>query len=528
MQSGSKYFRPVYSEATLAWALITGLAVARILYAGLFPLSADETYYWQWSRYLDFGYHDHPPMVAWMIWFSNIFLGTHETAVRLPAIGALFGASAYLLILARRWYGEKVALATVLLTQAVLLFNVGALIITPDSFQALAWAGACYHVARGYEDNQKRHWCLGGLWFGLGMLSKLSMAIFAPLVFLYGLSSPRHRQRLQGWRPYFGFCLGIALMLPLVVWNLDNDWRAFRHVAHQGGVASNSWILPRYFGDFVLSQVALLSPFVFLLFLGVLGNTRRLWQTAHGFWINRYLWMTAMPVFLLFAVLSTHTRVEGNWPAFGYLGACVLMAARYRSRPVWPWTVATASAISLVVLIQVVFPLIPLPPKVDRIAQEFADWRPIGERVRALADNMPGGQEPFIFALNYQMASQLAFYTPGRPRTVALNRDKRPNTYDYWWTDAALMGRAAVGVGKHPDMANRLGRFFESVDPPVAVTLYDHRQGWDGRPNTTRTLYIYCAYGFKGGHRWMPQSADDIRTSNPGPGTTEPATPSDR
>jgi undecaprenyl-diphosphatase len=90
------------------------------------------------------------------------------------------------------------------------------------------------------------------------------------------------------------------------------------------------------------------------------------------------------------------------------------------------------------------------------------------------------------------------------------------------------MGRTAVGVGKHLDMANRLGRLFESVDPPVAVTLYDHRQGWDGRPKAIRTLYIYRAYGFKGGHRWMPQSADDIRTSNPGPGTTEPSTPSDR
>jgi undecaprenyl-diphosphatase len=501
----------------MAWALLLGLSLARVLYAGCLPLSADEAYYWQWSRYLAPGYHDHPPMVAWMINLSTGLLGDTETAVRLPAATALFGAGVYLLLLARRWYGETVALATVLLTQAVLLFNVGALITTPDSFQALAWSGACYHVARGYEEDRSRHWCLGGLWFGLGMLSKLSMAIFAPLVFAYGLLSPRHRKRLRGWRPYLGLCLGLMSMLPLLFWNLENDWRALRHVAHQGGVASAAWFVPRYFGDYLLSQLALLSPIVFLLFLAVLGHGRRLWREAHEAWMDRYLWMTAVPVFLLFALLSTHTRVEGNWPAFGYSGACVLMAAGYHKRRIWPWALGTAAIMSLMVLIQAVQPLVPLPPKTDRIAREFGDWRPVGVAVNRIKATLPEGREPFIFALDYQTASKLAFYTPGRPLTVALNRGKRPNTYDYWWTDAELMGRDAVGVTKYPDSAEtRLALFFDAVDPPVAVTLKDHRRGWDGRREPVGTLYLYRARGFKGGHRWEPSHAEDIRTSAPG------------
>lgn len=507
-------------KLTLAWGLLTGLTAMRVIYAGCFPLSADEAYYWQWSRYLDLGYHDHPPMIAWMIWLSTHLLGTHETAIRLPAIAALSGASVYLLLLAQRWYGEGVALAALLLSQSLLLFNAGALIATPDSFQIMAWAGACYHVARGYEDNQSRHWCLGGVWFGLGMLSKLSMAIFAPLVFLFGLFSSIHRQRLGSWRPYLGFCLGLLCMLPLLIWNLDNDWRAFRHVAHQGGVASASWIVPRYLGDYLLGQLALLSPIVFCLFLALLGQSRRIWRDAQSAWINRYLWLTAMPVFLLFALLSTHTRVEGNWPAFGYLGAVLLIAATYRKRPIWRWALITAGAMSLVVLIQVVFPLIPLPSKADRIAKEFGDWRPVGravaEAVAELADSKTGDAPPFIFALKYQTASQVAFYTPGRPQTVAINKDRRPNTYDYWWTDEMLTGRNAIGVIAHDGMHEwQLGRFFESVDPPKRVTLYDSRRGWDGRCKPLKTLYIYQACGFKGGHRWEPQNADDIRTSQP-------------
>lgn len=514
MQNPSTDLWPARSKLTLAWGLLLGLTVVRIVYAGLFPLSADEAYYWQWSRYPALGYHDHPPMVAWMIRLSTALLGTHEMVVRLPAIAALFTASAYLLELARRWYGEGVALSSVLLTQGLLLFNVGALIITPDSFQALAWAGACYHVARGYETNQGRHWCLGGLWFGVGMLSKLSMAVFAPLVFLFGLLSPPHRRRLRGWRPYLGFCLGLCLMLPLAIWNQAHDWRAFRHVAHQGGVASAAWVVPRYFGDYLLSQAALLSPIVFLLFLVLLGRGRRLWRD--GTWIDRYLWITSMPVFLLFTLLSTHTRVEGNWPACGYFGVCILIAAGYRKRRIWSWTLGTAGAVTLMVLIQVVYPLLPLPPKADRIAHEFGDWRPIGEAVDRIKATLPEACAPFIFALDYQTASKLAFYTPGQPLTVALNRGKRPNTYDYWWADADLIGRNAVGVAKHPGLAEtRLAPFFETVDPPQAVTLWDHRKGWNGRPEPVRTLYIYLAHGFKGGHRWVPEDTNDIRTSRP-------------
>jgi undecaprenyl-diphosphatase len=514
MQHPATDIRPAQSRLALAWSLLVGLTVVRIAYAGLFPLSADEAYYWQWSRYPALGYHDHPPMVAWMIRLSTVLLGTHEMTVRLPAIAALFAASAYLLELARRWYGEGVALSSVLLTQGLLLFNVGALIVTPDSFQVLAWAGACYHVARGYEANQSRHWLLGGLWFGTGMLSKLSMAIFAPLVFVFGLLSPPHRQRLRGWRPYLGLCLGLCLMLPLVIWNQAHDWRAFRHVAHQGGVASTAWIVPRYIGDYLLSQAALLSPIVFLLFLALLGRGLRLWRV--GAWIDRYLWITSVPVFLLFALLSIHTRVEGNWPAFGYFGACILIAAGYHRRRVWVWTLCTAGAITVMVLIQVMYPLLPLPPKADRIVREFGDWDPVGKAVHRIKATLPKARAPFIFALDYQTASKLAFYTPGRPRTVALNRGKRPNTYDYWWNDADLIGRDAVGVAKHPDLAeSRLAPFFETVDPPQAVTLWDHRKWGDGQSKLVSPLYIYRAYRFKGGHRWVPEQTSDIRTSRP-------------
>jgi len=47
-------------EAQFLAALAT-LAALRLIAGALLPLSADEAYYWLWSRHLAAGYFDHPP-----------------------------------------------------------------------------------------------------------------------------------------------------------------------------------------------------------------------------------------------------------------------------------------------------------------------------------------------------------------------------------------------------------------------------------------------------------------------------------
>jgi len=53
--------------------------------AARYPLTADETYYWVWSKHLAYGYTDHPPMVAWLIALTSAF-GNGPLSVRLPFI----------------------------------------------------------------------------------------------------------------------------------------------------------------------------------------------------------------------------------------------------------------------------------------------------------------------------------------------------------------------------------------------------------------------------------------------------------
>jgi dolichol-phosphate mannosyltransferase len=74
-------------NVVISGAVVVGgvLTVLRIIAAFNVPLSGDEAYYWTWSLHPAFGYTDHPPMVAWLIWLGRS-LGAGAGFVRLPFV----------------------------------------------------------------------------------------------------------------------------------------------------------------------------------------------------------------------------------------------------------------------------------------------------------------------------------------------------------------------------------------------------------------------------------------------------------
>lgn len=514
----------------LAWLWIIGFTLFRLIYAGFFQLAPDEANYWQWSRYLDWGYHDQAPLLAWAIRLGTTFFGHTELAVRLPSIAALAVTSLYLVHTAARWIDARTAFNVALLTQGILLLHVGGLLATPDGLQAAAWAGATYHVARAYEQNTWRQWLLGGLWFGFGMLSKYTMVIFLPAAYAYGLFSSLHRGRLAGIKPYAGVLLGACMFLPVLFWNAAHNWNSVRHVAHIGGADKLFRLEWKYFGDYLASQAALLSPLVFILILMAWAAVI-LRQYPAEKWIYPWLAFTSLPMFAGFALLSLHTRVYGNWPAAAYLSAAVLVAALYGrdahrvfahkapgvGRRLWPWALGSAYLLSAVVLLQTVWPVLPVPVHLDRTATELGGWRELGVRTHTVVQEMPQPSRTFIFGLTYQTASQLAFYVPGNPYTVSINRWNRPNVYDYWWQDEDLTGWDAVGVTSNPDDLQHLQIVFEHVQTPLQLDIFRPvvwRAADAARAATpVKTFYIYRAHGFKGGLRWLPPASRDIRVA---------------
>lgn len=510
----------------LLWAGIwIGLFfMLRLWVSGMFPLVPDETNYWQWSRHPDWGYYDQAPLIAWAIRMCTLALGHTETAVRLPSLLAMALASAYLVRLAHRWAGSAAAWHTALLTQGVLLFNVGSLLATPDALQAAGWAGASYHGARAMETDSRVQWSAAGFWFGFGLLSKYTMIFFPVSVFLFMLLHPPFRKKLAAGGPWLAVAVGMILFFPVIYWNATHAWVSVRHVAHIGGADTPFALHPKFFFEFLGTQAGLLTPLVFLLMFSAWVPAGK--ETGGRAWIFRYLFFTSVIIVAGFTLLSLHTRVYGNWPGAGYLTGAVLCAVYFGGgtsrfshlpgmalgRRIWPYAVGSAYLISGLVILQAVHPVLPVPPKWDRIQSEVCGWPRLGAEAHALKARMPHPEQTFLFGLHYQMASELAFYTPGRPKTVSINRWGRPNVYDFWWTDTDLKGKDGIGVTYDPTSHTRqLSAVFERVDPPERLEIPTCGRSLQGIEAPVKVFYLYRCYGFKGGLRWVPPEGSDVR-----------------
>ena len=71
----------------MAIGVVVVASALRLIYGAEVELMPEETYYWNYSRHLDIGYLDHPPMVAWLMALGTAAFGDTEFGVRVGALG---------------------------------------------------------------------------------------------------------------------------------------------------------------------------------------------------------------------------------------------------------------------------------------------------------------------------------------------------------------------------------------------------------------------------------------------------------
>ena len=168
-------------EALLPTAVIFAIGALTILrlwaasHVGLVP---DEAYYWLWSRTPDFGYADHPPMIAWWIWLSTRVLGDSALGIRaLSVLSALMTSIAVYGIGTQLW-NRAVALRAVLWFNATILVGVGAILSTPDAPSTMFWALAVWALSAIFRTQRSWLWIVVGVFAGLGCVSKYTNLFF--------------------------------------------------------------------------------------------------------------------------------------------------------------------------------------------------------------------------------------------------------------------------------------------------------------------------------------------------------------
>ena len=164
----------------LLWAVaaLAALTAVRLAIAAAVPLSPDEAYYWVWSQALAPGYLDHPPMVALLIRLGTWLGGEGPLGVRLlgpiaTALGSLMIWDAARLLTGRTDAG----FAAAALVNAMPVFAIGAVVMTPDTPLVLFWTATLWALVRLVVTGATRWWLAAGLFSGLAMASKYTAAV---------------------------------------------------------------------------------------------------------------------------------------------------------------------------------------------------------------------------------------------------------------------------------------------------------------------------------------------------------------
>ncbi|MBS1503292.1 MAG: glycosyltransferase family 39 protein, partial [Bacteroidetes bacterium] len=127
-----------------------------LLQAYVQEIHADEAYYWLYSRFLDWGYFDHPPMVAIFIRIGDSLVHS-EFGVRLMTVLSST-LSLYVLWLIVKKYGVQ-AKWFILVVGGIFIFHLYGFMTTPDA-PLFLFTVLFYFVYQKYIGDDKLKWAL--------------------------------------------------------------------------------------------------------------------------------------------------------------------------------------------------------------------------------------------------------------------------------------------------------------------------------------------------------------------------------
>lgn len=486
-----------------AVALVTYLMVLRLVYVGQTDLIAEEAYYWGYAQHLDYGYLDHPPLVGWLIAASTTIFGDSVIAIRLPAMLCWLATLVALCRLARSLWGSDAAWGAALALVAMPYVIGCSLIMTPDAPLMAAWAWTLVAGWEAIRGGSIRWWYIGGLALGVGLLAKYTAALLAPALLVALITIPSARRHLSSPHPWMALLLSVACFMPVVLWNLDNDWASFRFQTAgrwSGAVSFHGH-------DLVRDLLALAGPLtVVAMVLGFRGGFARLRNRDPAAVFTAIMVLVPLSIFIVYAFLH---KPRPNWtgppmlmliPAVGATLALTMHAVgRCRKRLV------IASVLLPLLLtgaflhyIVIGLPGIPYPWQISR----FIGWRQLGGLV---ADEIrreveAGRTMPVVCGVDrYNIASQLAFTIPlvsGVQPEIASGGLFGQNDLMYrWWAPPErLRGRDLLLVGRTLDQISAPGVVarFTSLEPARELQVYS--------PNGTPlfTYVVRIARGYDG------------------------------
>lgn len=399
----------------LGWFIINAMQAAFL------GVDGDEAYYWVLSRNIDWGYFDHPPVVALLIRlgesFAHGFLFTRlgTIIVTTLTIGIIYKA------LPDNIKNIKYYLW---LFAATLLFNVYSFITTPDA--PLLFFSALFFLA--YKKYLAKDSLPNALWMALAVTGMFYSKYHGllPVIFVV-LSNIKLLTRKSFWLMVL---LVVILFLPHLYWQYTHDWATVRFHLLERGIKIYKL---KYTTNYLLGQILVWGPVISILFF---INLYKIKITDK--YLKAHLY-NFTGVLILFLFSSFKNNVQPHWTLVAGSSYIVLFMQLLHNRSSnFRKNFIRLSYVNVIIIIaaRLLF-LIPNSP-----FTKIKNYKPLFH-AQAWADSIYGkaAGSPVIFSNSYIMPSLYSYYHPDA-KTFGYNTKKyRKNQYSINNQDRILDGK---------------------------------------------------------------------------------------
>lgn len=392
--------------------------IANLVQAGFTELANDEAYYHMFAERLAWGYFDHPPVTALLVWAGERLFGG-ELGVRFffTVLQPL-----YLWILWRLIRpadaGRRDAALFVVVSAATLMLQLYGFIAVPDG--PLMFTTALFLLTfKWFSENRRRAW----LWMGIAMALMAYSKYHGALVVLFALAA-NPRQLL---RPalYSSGAVALLLLVPHLVWQYEHDWASFAY--HLSG--RNSVFRPGYVVEFLANVLVVFNPFFVPLYVQAWRKVKP--QTPVG----RALKLLPVAFIVFFMLSSLRGSVQPQWVIVSCFGLVCVLFAYARRHPRTRRYVMRAGGVTvgLIVLVRLVMIFNPLGIRFEVFNNP--------ESYAAIAAKADG--RPVVFRYGYAVAAKYAFYTGGEAYCQP-NIRYRTHQWQFRDDDSQFIGREVL------------------------------------------------------------------------------------
>lgn len=487
--------------------LILAVSVLKLISASLLELGNDEVYYWTYAIQPDWNHFDHPPLVGWLIRVTTLNLHwVNDVSLRLGSILCAAISTWFIFKTGKLLASEKAGwYAALIYNCSVYTGFIAGLFILPDSPQMPFWTGAMYIMAHLFikNDDQKLSiWLLLGLMIGLATLCKVhGLYLWAG----FGLFMLMRRIKwLLNWRLYAGVAVTLICILPIVYWNVLNDFITYRFHSERVTHTTIQWdMLGREIGG----EFAYQNPVIFILLLvsliALLRKQIRFERKKTAVW----LLCMSLPMIFLFWGVSLLNPTLPHWSGPGYIplflvGGLYLEQRSFKTVPVF---IKMAAPLVIIVLLAGIA-LVRLSPvnfgshNKDNYGEycptlDLSGWKDFSRSFAALVkeDEAKGLMKtnPPILINKWFPAGHLEFYTTRETGLRVVGLGKLEDVHKFAWLNKVReplhLGDDAYAIvpSNLPlNVGETYAPYFNSIDQPVVIN--QTRSG-----GVVRYFYVY-------------------------------------